>query len=102
MCINNCDIIYIHQSGFIPGDSTVHQLVYLYNTSCKALDDKKDVKIVFCDQSKAFDRVWHQGLLNKLECIGITGKFLSSFQSYLHRRQQRVIIHGLNSQYSGV
>ena len=51
----------MHQSGFTPGDSSVHQLVYLY-----ALNDKKDVRIVFCDQSNAFDRVWHQGLLNKL------------------------------------
>ena len=77
----------------------MHQLVYLYNTFCKALNDKKDVRIVFCDQSKAFDRVWHQGLLYKLECIGITGDLLSWFQSYLHRRQQRVIIHGVNSQW---
>ena len=35
------DIISMHQSGFTPGDSTVHQLVYLYNTFCKALNDKK-------------------------------------------------------------
>ena len=65
------------QSGFTPGDSTVHQLVYLCNTFCKALNDKKDIRIVFCDQSKGFDRVWHQGLLYKLECIGITGDLLS-------------------------
>ena len=43
----------MHQSGFTPGDSSVHQLVYLYNSFCKALNDKKDVRIVFCDQSKA-------------------------------------------------
>ena len=43
--------------------------------------------------------MWHQGLLYKLECIGITGDLLSWFQSYLHRRQQRVIIHGVNSQW---
>ena len=77
----------------------MHQLAYLYNTFCKALNDKKDARIVFCDQSKAFDRVWHQGLLYKLECIGITGDLLSWFQSYFHRRQQRVIIHGVNSQW---
>ena len=78
----------------------MHQLVYLFNILCKALhvNDKKDVRIVFCDQSKAFDRVWHQGfLLYKLECIAITGDLLSWFQSYLHRRQQRIIIHGVNS-----
>ena len=46
-----------HQSGFRPNDSTVNQLAYMYHEFCKALDDKKDVRIVFCDISKAFDRV---------------------------------------------
>ena len=79
---------------------TIHPCItYVQITFCKALNDKKDVRIVFCDQSKAFDHVWHQGLLYKLECIGITGDLLSWFQSYLHRRQQRVIIHGVNSQW---
>ena len=100
-CRDN-DIISMHQSGFTPGDSTVHQLVYLYNTFCKALNDKKDVRIVFCDQSKAFDRVWHQGLLYKLECIGVTGDLLRWFQSYLHNREQRVIIHGSSSQWGKI
>ena len=95
-CRDN-NVISMHQSGFTPGDSTIHQLVYLYNTFLKALNDKKDVRIVFCDQSKAFDRVWHQGLLYKLECIGITGDLLEWFHSYLDNREQRVIIHGSNS-----
>jgi len=38
-CRDNC-LISRHQSGFIPGDSTVHQLVYLYNAFCKALDER--------------------------------------------------------------
>ena len=32
------------QSGFVPGDSTVNQLVDIYNTFCKALDDGKEVR----------------------------------------------------------
>ena len=100
-CRDNA-VISIHQSGFTPGDSTVHQLVYLYNTFLKALNDKKDVRIVFCDQSKAFDRVWHQGLLYKLECIGVAGDLLRWFQSYLDNREQRVIIHGLNSRWGTI
>ena len=50
-------LISLHQSDFTSGDSTFYQLLYLYDTFCKALDEKKDVRIVFCDQSKAFDRV---------------------------------------------
>ena len=42
------------QSGFIPGDSTVNQLTYLYNAFSQALDFGKEVCVVFCDISKAF------------------------------------------------
>ena len=44
------------QSGFIPGDSTLNQLTYLYHTFCEALDSGKEVRAVFCDISKAFDQ----------------------------------------------
>ena len=56
-------VITAMQSGFMPGDSTVNQLVDVYNTFCKALDEGKEVRAIFCDISKAFDRVWHEGLL---------------------------------------
>ena len=63
------------QSGFTPGDSTTNQLLHVYHLLCEALDHKK-VRLIFCDISKTFDRVWHGGLLHKLEMIGITGKLL--------------------------
>ena len=69
-------------SGFQPGDSTVNQLAYLYHVFSHTLDRKKDVRIVFCDISKAFDRVWHEGLLFKLERIGIGGNLLKFFKHY--------------------
>ena len=64
------------QSGFIPGDSAVSQLTFLYNTFCHALDDGKEIRIVFCDIKKAFDRVWHAGLLHKLRVCGFSGSLL--------------------------
>ena len=48
----------------------------IYNTFCKAFDDGKEVRTIFSDISKAFDRVWHQGLLYKLQTVGITGSLL--------------------------
>ena len=60
------NILKSFQSGFIPGDSTTNQLTFLYNTFCQALDAGKEVRAVFCDISKAFDRVWHAGLLQNL------------------------------------
>ena len=65
--IRDHEILSALQSGFISGDSTVNQLVDIYNTFCKSLDEGKEVRAVFCDISKAFDRVWHRGLLFKLE-----------------------------------
>lgn len=57
------NIITTLQSGFVPNDSTVNQLTSIYNTFCKVLDDGKEVRAAFCDISKAFDRVWHKGLV---------------------------------------
>ena len=85
------------QSGFIPGDSTVNQLTYLYNAFSQALDFGKEVRVVFCDISKAVDCVWHEGLLKKLEAAGISGNLLLWFRSYLSDRRQRIVLPGAES-----
>ena len=81
------NLITSHQSGFTPGDSAVNQLLYITNEFGRALDEGiKEVRVVFCDISKAFDRVWHKGLLRKLESIGIRGSLLSWVKNYLSER----------------
>ena len=89
------EVLNILQSGFISGDSTVNQLVDIYNSFCKALDEGKEVRAIFCDISKAFDRVWHKGLLHKLQTVGITGHLLQWFTDYLNNRKQRVVLPGV-------
>ena len=64
------NVLTSFQSGFIPGDSSVSNLTCLYNVFCKVLDDGLEVRSVFFDISKAFDRVWHKGLLHKLKSTG--------------------------------
>ena len=93
-------LISLYQSGFTPGDSTINQLVHIYHLLCNALDKKKEVRIVFCDISKAFDRVWHEGLIFKLKCMGITGTLLLWFEDYLSNRCQRVVLEGEKSSWS--
>ena len=88
------------QSGFIPGDSTVNQLTFLYNTFCQALDSGKEFRAVFCDISKAFDLVWHVGLLHKLKAAGVTGEVLDWFKHYPSDRKQRVVIPGADSDWA--
>jgi len=96
--IRDNKILTPHQSGFQSGDSTTHQLAYLYHVFSQALDVKKDVRIVFCDISKAFDRVWHEGLLFKLQKIGIGGNLLSFLKHYLTNRYQKVVVEGQSSE----
>ena len=48
---NDNQVITCLQSGFVPGDSTVNQLVDIYNTFC---NEGKEVRAVFLDISKAF------------------------------------------------
>ena len=88
------NILSFLQSGFIPGDSTDNQLSYLYHMFTSALDAGKEVRTVFCNISKAFDRVWHEGLIYKLKAVSVSGDVLRWFQSYLSRRCQRVVLLG--------
>ena len=55
----------------------------------------------FLDISKAFGKVWHEGLLFKLEHIGISGN-LSLLKSFLSNRFQRVVLNGQCSSWSSV
>ena len=88
------------QSGFLPGDSTVNQLTFLYNTFCQVLDSGKEVRAVFCDLSKAFDSVWHAGLLAKIHAAGVTGNVHAWFADYLSDRKQRVVLSGVGSDWT--
>ena len=100
--MNDHHVITTLQSGFLPRDSTVNQLVDIYNTSCQALDEGKEVRAIFCDISKAFDRVWHKSLLFKLHSVGISGSLFQWFTDYLANRKQRVVIPGVRSSWSSV
>ena len=79
----------------MPRDSTVNQLANLYNTSCHALDQGKDDCAVFCDISKVFDRVWHAGLIHKLQAAGVGG----SVPSWFSNSKQRVVLPGITSDW---
>jgi hypothetical protein len=85
---------YRFQSGFRPGDSTVSQLVYIIHKIYQAFKKGHELRAVFLDISKAFDKVWHRGLLAKLQSIGINGPLFQWFESYLLDRCQRVTLKG--------
>ena len=94
----NC-LLTLSQSGFIPYDSTTFQLLTMYDDFCKSLDNKIVSQCVYFDISKAFDRVWHKGLIRKLYAIGVRGLLLSWFKDYLANRTQAVVVKGKKSSY---
>jgi hypothetical protein len=79
--------------------STVHQLLEIYNNILNSLEKKEANCFVFCDFSKAFDKVWHRVLLHKIKAYGITGNLINWLNSYLKPRRQKVVIKNNSSSY---
>ena len=62
------------QNGFISGKSCTTQLLEFLEDLTQALDNGKDVDVIYLDFCKAFDKVPHRRLLKKLWAYGIRGK----------------------------
>ena len=90
------------QSGFLPGHSTVTQLLEIYHKILSSLDEKKETLLCFFDISKAFDRVSHRAIINKLKHFNVKGDALKWFADYLDNRFQRVIIDGKYSEWKRI
>ena len=86
------NLISKNESGFIPGDSTINQLLAITTGICNAFESVDETRAVFLDISKAFDKVWHEGLIFKLKQNGITGNLLNLVANFLSDREQRVIL----------
>ena len=91
------DLISPYQSGFKPGDSCTNQLISITHEIYQSFDDGFEVRSVFPDISKAFDKVWHDGLIYKLKQSGVAGDLLDTLTNFLKEGKQRVV---LNVQYS--
>ena len=86
------------QHGFIPGKSCTSQLVEVLDYIRSLLDAGKQTDVIYMDMSKAFDKVSHEVLINKLyNHFGISGSLLGWFCSYLSNRKQRVTALGATS-----
>ena len=57
---------------------------------------------VFCDFSKALDKLWHHGLLHKLKAYGINGNLFDWFHSYMNEREQRIVIKDAFSSFTTI
>ena len=96
------NLISPDQSGFRPGDSCVNQLLAITHEIYKSFDEGFEVRGVFLDISKAFDKVWHEVLSLKLNQNGIFGNLLKLLRDFLSYRKQRVVLNGQHSSWDNV
>ena len=94
----NC-LLSDNQSGLRSGDSCLHQLIATTRKIFTPFDASSSLEVrgIFLDLSKAFERVWNKGLIYKLKNIGIDESLLSLIESFLDNRYQRVVLNGQSS-----
>lgn len=98
---DHCDvnnIITEIQFGFRKGHSTAHQIQRMLNIINNGKSFGKSTAITLLDVEKAFDNVWHQGLLYKLEQQRFPLYIIRMIQSYLSRRTSSVYLGGISSE----
>ena len=82
----------------IPASTNCYQLP----TKFLHLDNGLGVRSVFLDISKAFGKVWHEGIIFRLKQNGISGELLDILFDFLRNRKQRVVFNGQNSLWTNV
>ena len=95
MNVNN--LFNINQHGFRKGRSCLSQLLEQFDLILNILDDDANADVVYLDFSKAFDKVDHNIVLEKIKQLGITGNILDWLKSFLTERYQTVIVNGVKS-----
>lgn len=91
------NIIGFSQHGFMRGRSANTNLIEFTNYVLRVIESGSQLDVLYTDFSKAFDRVQHNLLINKLNHVGIHGNLLAWIQSYLSTRYQLVKICGWKS-----
>ena len=93
-----------NQSGVFPFESCAIQLRAMRHEIFEAFDYNAplEISLVFLDISKAFEKVWHEGLLYKLKSMDISGQLYNLLENYLSGRFQRVALNGKTSTWRPV
>ena len=90
-------LLSLKQFGFRKNRSASDLLLNMTANWNKSLDSNKDTYVIALDIAGAFDCVWHQGLVEKLQSLGIEGNLLSLLKDYLHGRSLHVAVNGHSS-----
>ena len=96
--LEKCGLFSNFQYGFRSSRSTADLLTVVFDRIARAFSRSGATQAVVLDISKAFDRVWHAGLLHKLKSYGISGQIFGLISSFLSNRQLPVVLDGKSSQ----
>ena len=83
-------LLSANQFVFRPGDSCIDQLLSINHETLSVFDMEVKVHRIFLDISKAFDKVWHDGLIFQLCQNGICGEMINILEDFLSDRKQRI------------
>ena len=96
--VEKCGLLSDFQYGFRSSQSTAHLLTVVSDRIARAFNRSGATRAVALDIFKAFDRVWHAGLLHKLKSYGISFQIFGLISSFLSNRWLQVFRDGKSSQ----
>ena len=96
--LEKCGLFSDFQYGFRSSQSTADLLTVASDRIARAFNRSGATQAVALDISKAFDMVWHPGLLHKLKSYGISSQIFGLISSFLSNRQLRVVLDEKTSQ----
>ena len=96
------ELICSNQSSFKPVDYCIKQLLSITHKIYRSFDDGYEVRSVFHDISKEFDKVWQNGLIYELKQNEVSGDLLNLIIDFLDARKQRFVLNGQYSSWESV
>ena len=96
------DVVSQNQPGFKSGNPCINQLISITHEIHPSFDDGLEVRGDFLDISKAFYKVWNEGLIYKLKQNRIKGNLLDTLTNFLNDRKQRVVLNDQHSKWVNI
>jgi hypothetical protein len=84
---NENHVLPDEQFGFRPKHSTADQLIHVTEFISQGINQKESTGAIFLDVAKAFDTVWHDGLVYKLHTAGVSLAMVKLLNSFLEDRK---------------
>ena len=91
------DLIRNSQHGFMPHRSCLTNLLEFFEEITRIIDEGHSIDILYLDFARAFDKVPHARLMQKVQAHGISGQISEWIEQWLLNRKQRVVLNGTGS-----